>query len=254
MRPAEIGQFFRKKLEGHFGKPLRYLMLTHYHADHRTGASVFKDCTLVISQRLADIMPRNFKLKSWEATTFAENHTIQDEDLKVEIHRLGGHTAGSSIAYFPYEKAVFAGDIVFENYPWMAYVGDRTCNPEEWLAGLKFMRNLDIERIIPGHGPILNSKNELEKHIELFTKTKSLVIRAIREGKKADELDLPELEIVKELMIEKERCPSSVSARFSQRKFQKAFDKGKRTIIRKFYEFYGSIPDLQKNRSIFNHL
>lgn len=235
VRPVEVGELFRKKLESHFNKPLRYFILTHYHSDHRTGASVFKDCKLIISQRLAEIMPRSFKLKSWEAITFTKKYTIQDEDLKVQIYHVGGHTAGSSIVYFPYERAVFAGDIVFENYPWITYVGDKTCDLEEWLIGLEFMSKLEIDKIIPGHGPILSTKDELEKHIELFTKMKSFVIKSIKKEKTVDELDLPRLEIVEKLLSEKEKYPSS-----QQRRFQIAFDKGKQMILKKFYEFYST--------------
>lgn len=243
VRWAEVGELFRKKLESHFKKPLRYFVLTHYHGDHRSGASVFKDCTLIISQRMAGIMPRNFRLKSWEAITFAENYTIQDEDLKVQIYRLGGHTAGSSIIYFPYERTVFAGDIVVENYPWIIYVGDKTCDLEEWLIGLEFMSKLEIEKVIPGHGPILSTKDELKKHIELFTKMKSFVIEAIKKGKTIDELDLPRLEIVEKLLSEKENIIEDAGYPLNasqQRRFQIALDKGKQTIMKKFYEFYST--------------
>jgi glyoxylase-like metal-dependent hydrolase (beta-lactamase superfamily II) len=121
---------------------------------------------------------------------FKDQVTIQDEDLHIEIYHTGGHTAGSSFISFPYEKVVFAGDLIFENsFP---YAGDPTCDPELLIDALKKMQDIDADIYIPGHGPIMKGASSLDRHIKFYTEFKSIIKDAIRDKTTAEKISIPD--------------------------------------------------------------
>ncbi len=123
--------------------------------------------------------------------TFESEFVITDEEngYRVEIHHAGGHTKDSSLAYFPKEKVVFAGDLMFaESFPW---AGDTTCNPDDWVLAFEKILTLDFEHVIPGHGPLVG-REEIVKHLEFFKELRKIVKESIEKGISADDIKIPE--------------------------------------------------------------
>lgn len=191
---------FRKSLEIQIKSPIRKLVLTHYHADHIFGNQVFKDCEIISSIRLLQRMekqahtfklrdsdgkerPELAELKRLEMTfptmTFDKALTIRDNGFMIEMTRVGGHTEGSSFVYFPQEHVLFSGDLIFaKEFPW---AGDETCNPQEWMNALRLFKELDVEKIVPGHGPICD-KNEVDKYLKFYEETTAIIKELIERG------------------------------------------------------------------------
>lgn len=217
---------FVKKLENYFELPVKYLIYTHYHGDHIFGASAFKDRTILssydtyynlkkkptlnsIQEWMIELLRDDPLAKGIEIVLpticFKDNLFIRDEDLQVEIYHTGGHTSGSSIVYFPKERIVFSGDLIFnEIYP---YVGDPTCNPEIWILRLEQIEKMNINKIIPGHGSVLQSKNELKKHIQFYKTLRKIIRDAVNEGLPIENIEPPdffefEAEIWKPVAVE----------------------------------------------------
>lgn len=91
----------------------------------------------------------------------------------------GGHTAGSSIVYIPEDRVLFAGDLVFaKTFPW---AGDPSANPDVWIDAFKAILRLEIETIIPGHGPLCD-KSEVEFQLAFFEAVREEMHRLIAEG------------------------------------------------------------------------
>jgi len=87
--------------------------------------------------------------------TFDRDFTIDLGNREVLIKYLGrGNTAGDAVAYLPKEKIVAAGDLV--DYP-LPNVLDGY--PTEWTQTLQNLAQLDLQTIVPGHGPILRDKS-----------------------------------------------------------------------------------------------
>ena len=201
---------FREKIEKYFNLPIKFLIYTHYHGDHIFGASAFRDLIIISSKKTLRNLTNLKTLKlieEWKTNLmkedslaegieivlpsicFTDKLSIKDEDLEIKINHCGGHTSGSSYVYFPKEKVIYTGDLIFEDiYP---YAGDPTCNPDTWITQLKKIRNMDIEKIVPGHGPIL-LKRELNKHIEFYKLLKGLIREAIRENISIDNIIPPD--------------------------------------------------------------
>jgi cyclase len=78
-----------------------------------------------------------------------------DLDLKVGSHTFHllhtpGHTPGQVAVYVPEERTVFTGDTVFsECQTWLM-----TSDVEQWVTALDIVGALDVDRVVPGHGPV----------------------------------------------------------------------------------------------------
>jgi len=199
----KVGIGLRKELEACFKMPVKYLFLTHTHNDHRNGREAFKDLTLIASQKCIDNMPKKVSFNNWKKEFFNQELIVQEDNLTLEFHHVGGHSVGSSIAYFSVEKVLFAGDLFITNpvnfgLPFMGFYQNkpkRTGNPEEYLAAFDKFKKMKIDVIVPGHGRvILNPQEYLDEQITFYNALKDFFNSAIEEGKGLDEIELPRLE------------------------------------------------------------
>jgi cyclase len=189
-------------------KPVKYLVLTHYHGDHTFGLQAFPAATVIIGQQnTADNMRklneprlRGMMEKGMPDMIAAQKITVnklrkkKGKDLKKEEARLkeletglaqlqelrfvypaitfdsklridlGGetieviypgpaHTNGDSLVFFPRLKVVHMGDLFFNGS--LPYIGaEAGADTANWLAKIKEVSGWDIEKIIPGHGPL----------------------------------------------------------------------------------------------------
>ena len=102
----------------------------------------------------------------------------------MEIVHTGGHTLDSSYVYFPKEKTLFSGDLIFAKT--FFYAGDKTFNPDKWMEALKRFMAMEIQTIVPGHGPICN-KEEVQTYIRFFETTSFKMKQLVKEGAKERE-------------------------------------------------------------------
>ncbi len=157
--------------------PVRYLVLTHYHAVRALGAAAFEAETVVaheetrrwIVERGADDFeselrrfPRLFRdVESVPGLTmpdltFSSALSMYLGDREVQLRWLGrGHTAGDAVVWLPQERVLFAGDLVEAGAaPYMgdAYVLD-------WAgATLDAVEGLGAQTIVPGRGPAVRGE------------------------------------------------------------------------------------------------
>ena len=213
-------QEFRKSLS-RFNVPVKYIFLTHYHGDHIFGLNAFKDISSIahknIIKNLARRMNSDWSRDSldrhakedpaedgWMADadvlvpeiTFDKKMYIYNKynfqtanDLSIKIFHTGGHTDCSGFVYFPHDKVIFAGDLLFTHQ--FPYGGDATCNPDEWIDALKLLLSLDVEYYIPGHGNAVD-REEVKKQLVFFHALKEAVLTGIKKNKSASEIKCPD--------------------------------------------------------------
>lgn len=207
-----VAREFRTNIERTAGAPVTRLILTHYHGDHVFGNQIFKDCQIISSRDLttrmrevaasqwtrekleeaAKIRPESYgklDLDSLEITfptkVFDESITLRDEGFKILVKRVGGHTADSTYVFFPEERVLFAGDLIFaQTFPWG---GDATADPDEWITVLKELQRLSIEKIIPGHGPVCDL-NEVQAYLDFFEPVARTMKELIAGGRTLEEV------------------------------------------------------------------
>ena len=157
-------------------KPIRHVVLSHYHAVRVLGASAYfaEGATEIIASRgtwdlivergEADMkseierFPRLFQAVesvpglTWPTLVFERELTLHLGKLEVKLMHIGaGHTRGDTIAWIPSQKICFSGDLV--EYNAGVYTGDAQL--EEWPDTLERLRALGPEQLVPGRGPVL---------------------------------------------------------------------------------------------------
>ena len=169
------------------------LINTHYHADHTFGNQSFT-CPILACQTTVEIMRtclltywhrdcikqemdddpamakawKNLKI-TFPTETFDREKHLDFMGLKIILKNVGGHTPDSSTVFFPDLKVLFSGDIVFNRiYPTLLRHDGHPYKLIEVLQGLRVM---DIDTIVPGHGPIgdKTSVGELIRYWEGLT-------------------------------------------------------------------------------------
>jgi glyoxylase-like metal-dependent hydrolase (beta-lactamase superfamily II) len=153
-------------------KPVRYLVLTHYHAVRVLGASAFDvdwvvahegTRSWILERGEADFesetrrFPRLFTdVESIPGLTypnmaFADTLRLDLGGREVQLLHLGrGHTQGDAAVWLPKERVLFAGDLVEARAA--TYMGDAFV--EEWsTTTLDRVEELGAQRIVPGRGP-----------------------------------------------------------------------------------------------------
>lgn len=178
-------------------KPIKYVLLTHYHAVRVLGASAYiaEGATEVIAsqgtyelivERGAEDMqsemerfPRLFRNAesvpglTWPTMVIAGGNPVKGEvpgklvidlgGVRVQIWHPGpGHTRGDTIAWVAEEKVLFSGDLV--EYNAGVYTGDAQL--EEWPATLEALRALGAEAIVPGRGEAMKGVVDVNKAID----------------------------------------------------------------------------------------
>ena len=83
--------------------------------------------------------------------TFSGELTIQVGDKAVQLIEVGpAHTRGDVLVYVPDDRVIFTGDILFIDGTPIIWEGP----VENWIAACDRIAGLDLEAIVPGHGPI----------------------------------------------------------------------------------------------------
>ena len=149
------------------------IICTHAHPDHIEAVQLFKDIptrftvhedewqwAATIGKQMSaafgidmdSIMP-DFFLK--------EGHLSLD-GLEMEIFHTPGHSPGSLTLYWPAQKALFTGDLVFKEGLGRTDLpgGDGTKLKES----IKRLTDLDVELLLPGHGEIISGAEKVRKN------------------------------------------------------------------------------------------
>jgi cyclase len=163
------------------------LVNTHHNGDHCYGNGCVGDCEIVATVGAAEAMkhetPRglaqfmkaapglgltgeyllhcfgDFDFENCAVrapdTTFTGNATRMVGSKQIELIEVGpAHTGGDALVYVPADKTIFTGDILFiGGHPilWAGPVGN-------WIAACEMIEAMDVETIVPGHGPVTDKQ------------------------------------------------------------------------------------------------
>ncbi|MDP2015960.1 MBL fold metallo-hydrolase [Hydrogenophaga sp.] len=191
-------------------KPIKYVLLTHYHAVRVLGASAYvaEGATEVIASRGTfelivergaqdmqsemERFPRLFRGAdsvpglTWPTLVIGDGKPGRQGSLEVDLggvkvsiwHPGPGHTRGDTIAWVEEEKVLFSGDLV--EYEAGVYTGDAQL--EEWPATLEALRALGAEYIVPGRGEAMKGNADVNKALDY---TQRWVTTLFQAGKEA---------------------------------------------------------------------
>jgi cyclase len=188
---------------------IRYLINTEHHVDHIFGNYYFRGAGAVVEHRglfdnfmvpTPDLDPYAYALEAIPSddpdaasivpdreTYYADPNKgtvvfTGDLTLKVGDHTFNlihtpGHTPGQVAVHVPEERVVFTGDTIFcECQTWLM-----TSNVDQWLESLERIRQLDVDKLIPGHGPVTTLRY-IETQRAVLLEWKAAVAAAVAKG------------------------------------------------------------------------
>ena len=115
--------------------------------------------------------------------TFSESATLYLGGREIRVWHAQAITPGDTYLYLPKEKVLITGDILVNPIPFA--VGGSY--PQEWIATLRALNELQVETIIPGHGDPEHNKSFLQLDLTLFQHVLQDVKAARASGKSLDE-------------------------------------------------------------------
>lgn len=175
------------KLREHTGKPVKYLILTHYHAVRVLGASAFEAQTIITSDTTRKLIEERGK-EDWDSefgrmprlflepgeipglthpdVTFSDHMRIELGGSRghLELNFCGrGHTAGDITVWHPETRTLFAGDLVEAEAA--LYTGDAF--HMDWSTGtLDRVKAFGADKLIGGRGAVARGEAAVNAAIE----------------------------------------------------------------------------------------
>jgi glyoxylase-like metal-dependent hydrolase (beta-lactamase superfamily II) len=181
-------------------KPVKYVVMSHYHAVRVLGASAYGASEIIASEDTRDLIvergaadmkseierfPRLFRAVetipglTWPTLTFKGEMTVWLGRLEVKLMQLGrGHTKGDTVAWLPQQKILFSGDLV--EYGATAYAGDAYFS--DWPATLDKVEGLGAVAIVPGRGAALTNPGMCREGIATTRSFLSELYASVRSG------------------------------------------------------------------------
>jgi glyoxylase-like metal-dependent hydrolase (beta-lactamase superfamily II) len=167
-------------------KRIRYVIASHYHADHIYGLQAFKDHTdaVIVAQERAGEYKENEETADEKANqrldqrrgvlfpwvdkntrvvppdiTFRDRMTIALGDRRLTLLYAGpAHSSSDLMMLVEPDGVLFAGDIVQNSR--IPHMNSDDVSTTQWLAALREVEKLDPKFIIPGHGKASTAAKE----------------------------------------------------------------------------------------------
>ena len=180
----------RTYIEEELAVPVRYVINTHYHADHSWGNSYFPNATVVSSEAtrvaLAERAPAALEAArrqnpSFQRTRIILPHmTFDSGELNLRVGKKNlilmnapGHSQDGIMVLVEEDRVLFAGD----SFMPLPYIVDG--NLEDLTATIKHIGRMGLENIVQGHGDII-----LRGEIDDAVKENLAYLAAIRKAAK----------------------------------------------------------------------
>lgn len=165
------------------GKPMKWLVNTHWHPDHTANNAAWaaRGATVVAHESVGAAQP---DANGQPNITFSDRFTLKGGERQLELEYMGGtHTPWDSVVYFPWAKVLHIADLFgWGMIPLSRYDAQKVELLKQYLRrGLEY----DADTYIVGHGPIARPA-----HIRRWlTYVDDLINRAIPMAESGESLD-----------------------------------------------------------------
>ena len=183
------------------GSPLpRFIINTHWHADHTEGNLFFGKDSIIIAQtnvrkRLSQINTvfgqavQPYPSYAWPMVTYDESLSIHfdDDDIRA-VHYPNGHTDGDTVVFFAKANVVHLGDDFFAGrFPFVDL--DNGGSVQGMINNVTtLLTQIPADaKLIPGHGP-LSTADDLKTYRDTLNETAKIVQDAMKRKKTLDEI------------------------------------------------------------------
>jgi glyoxylase-like metal-dependent hydrolase (beta-lactamase superfamily II) len=172
----EETRLIKRFIENRLNTSVRYVINTHFHADHTTGTCFFEGARVVahaLCRQLLDSRGRESLAESQQATGELRDVRLVLPDMVFEGGALNlyvgnksfqlwhtpGHSPDSIVCLVKEDRVLFAADTLMP----LPYFVDGSY--DDFLTSLEGLRNGNFENVVQGHGEVI-LRGEIEEKIE----------------------------------------------------------------------------------------
>ena len=160
-------------------------LLTHRHRDHMGGVP---DVRRAYPRIPVGKLVVNDPSLPVPMEPLADAAVIQGEGVTLRAFHTPGHASDHLCYYLEEERALFTGDLILGGSTTVIPPDDGDL--EQYLVSLRRVLDLDVQRIYPGHGPVLEpARPVIEEYIAHRLEREVQIVAALRAGAEA----LPEI-------------------------------------------------------------
>jgi glyoxylase-like metal-dependent hydrolase (beta-lactamase superfamily II) len=187
-------------------KPIKWVINSHFHGDHHLGDPPFKalGATFVAQRDTAALMQKTWPKEIARRQAFFKQHDFDPGETRLVMPdvtfdsqmtiRLGGREAvlmyfgpgqqaGDTFVLFPHARTLFTpGAFAKHSMPNMNF----TPSVDNWIALLKKVAAMDVDRILPAHGDVA-SRADVPELAAMLADQYATVKAAIDQGIDVDE-------------------------------------------------------------------
>lgn len=172
--------------------PVGYIVLTHSDGDHVNGLPGFPTGLKIIAheetKRYMDEAFKEEKLRAYlPQVTFAEKYDLKLGNQVAKLFYFGpAHTSGDAVVYFPEEKVIFMGDLLFIGRDPLIH---RHKNGSSFglVKTIKAVLALDAEVFLSGHADRA-TRGDVEAMVKSLEEKQAQIKTMIAEGKSLEEI------------------------------------------------------------------
>jgi len=175
--PEYLPLFEQYLSERGWSRPSR-VILTHRHRDHLGGVEQLRGRYRGLA--VAKMIHRDTELPE-SIADLRDGQVVEGDGVTLTAVHTPGHASDHLCYYLREEKAVFTGDVILG--------GSTTVIPAEdgdlgdYLASLRRLQGLDLERIYPAHGPVIeNAQAKIREYIDHRLERERQILAALSDG------------------------------------------------------------------------
>jgi cyclase len=162
---------FRDEIRRVTDKPVRLLINTHHHIDHTLGNILFPEAMILshanarreqqrvglgvldlLRPRIPELIAETEGIQPrFPDVTFTDDLSLDFGGRAIRLLHLGpAHTIGDALVLLPAERLLFAGDVAFHYVTPLGLEG----HIGGWVDACDRVDGMEIDTIVPGHGPV----------------------------------------------------------------------------------------------------
>lgn len=198
----------KRFVEARLGTSVRYIINTHFHADHSTGTCLFNGARVVAHARCRELLEERGRRSLAQAK--ATSPELRDIELALPdlvfdggtmcLHLGGktfqllstpGHSPDSIVVHIKEDRTLFAADTLMP----LPYFVDGSY--DDFVSSLKSLHNGNYENVIQGHGEIIlrgEVEEKIHEDLRYLTKLREAVDRALHSSAPDKALDAIDIE------------------------------------------------------------
>ncbi len=169
--------FRQMEKDGISQEEIDLILLTHSHPDHMEGLELFlnKPTKIAMAQEeeryLLESGKYLFEMMGQPIPNFRIDFYLKEGELSLgekvfKIYKTPGHSPGSLSIYWPEQKALFTGDVLF--YGGVGRTDFLEGDSKLLMKSIERLSQLDIEFLLPGHGEVVRGKERVLQNFEFI--------------------------------------------------------------------------------------